>query len=378
MKSKVEISLKKDSFAAGAEVAKICGKEANKINFVFNSPVYDAAKFIEGFETVADSKNLIGFSTPAVLSKEGCVLNEEGFSALMSIDDEELTVGIAALSKEDSARETGRKVAKLALEEAEAEIAPDYFFMAATDEEEMYIKGIQDVIGRVPCFGASPLKGEGYHLYCKKQVVDNGVAVAFFYTEKQINTKFSGMFNETKKVGVITLVSDNRLLVEINNQPALDVYAKMLGKTKEEIKGHIKDNYLFNPLGVKDRLGDLVAIRNVEEEKEDGSLLMGANLSENTALILMEKNKDEIVNDTETIIKYLKATVAAAAAYLMFNNVERSFKIEDQRDELHKKVKALVEDAGFLMPVCQREYGYADDQTNTVGNLMMSFTVFEK
>ncbi len=378
MKSKVEISLNKDSFAAGAEVAKICGKEGNKINFVFNSPVYDADKFIEGFESVADSKNLIGFSTPAVLSKEGCVLNEEGFSALMNIEDEELTVGIAALSKEDSARETGRKVAKLALEDAEADIAPDYFFMAATDEEEMYIKGIQDVIGRVPCFGASPLKGEGYHLYCKKQIIDSGVVVAFFYTEKQINTKFSGMFNETKKVGVITLVSDNRLLVEINNQPALDVYAKMIGKTKEEIKGNVKENYLFNPLGVKDRLGDLVAIRNIEEEKEDGSLLMGANLTENTALILMEKTKEEIVKDTETIIKYLKATVSDAAAYLMFNNVERSFKIEDKRDELNKKVKAIVEDAGFLMPVCQREYGYADDQTNTVGNLMMSFTVFEK
>ena len=36
------------------------------------------------------------------------------------------------------------------------EDAPDYFFMSASPaEEEEYIKGIQDIIGRVPCFGGS-------------------------------------------------------------------------------------------------------------------------------------------------------------------------------------------------------------------------------
>ena len=91
----------------------------------------------------------------------------------------------------------------------------------------------------------------------------------------------------------------------------------------------------------------------------------------------MKKTKESLVSDTLTIFKYLKATVESPGGYLLFNSYERYQQLENPK-ELQKQLKELSSNVDFIMPMTNREYGYADDQTNTVGNLMMSYTVFEK
>lgn len=378
LKGKVEITIKETALAAGENIAKICMGDSDKINFVFASPNYDPNEFIKGLKSKGSIDNLIGFSTRAILTTDGCVVNEEGFAGLLSIEDENLVVGIAASEKKGSARDTARKVAKEALKNSKMDFAPDYFFMTASAEEEQYLKGIQDVIGRIPCFGGSPSSGNNYYIYCKDEAISNGVAVAFFYTDKEINTKYSAMYSETKRVGVVTKVNDNNLLVEINGQAAFDVYAKMLNKKPEEIRENILETYIFNPLAIKDRLGDLASLRSLISVGEDGSMLMGSQVAENTAVVLMDKKKEEMLNDTETIMKFLKGTVSKPGSYLLLTNEARSFALAEQRNELLSKVKSAVADVAFIMPMTKAEYGYTDDQTNSIGNLMMSFTVFEE
>ena len=74
----------------------------------------------------------------------------------MAIGDPDTTVGVAGSSKQKDARETGRLLAKEAMEKAGKTVAPVYFYMVASPaEEEDYLKGIEDVIGRVPFFGGS-------------------------------------------------------------------------------------------------------------------------------------------------------------------------------------------------------------------------------
>lgn len=378
LKGKVEITIKETALAAGQNIAKICMGDSDKINFVFASPNYNPDEFIKGLKKHGSIDNLIGFSTRAMLTEDGCVVNEDGFAGLLSIEDENLVVGIAASEKKGSARDTARQVAKEALKNSNMEFAPDYFFMTASAEEEQYLKGIQDVIGRIPVFGGSPATGDDYYIYCKDQAISNGVAVAFFYTDKEINTKYSAMYNETKRVGVVTKVNDKNLLVEINGQPAFDVYAKMLNKKPEDIKENILESYILNPLAIKDRLGDLASLRSLASVADDGSMLMGSQVAENTAVILMDKKKEDIVEDTATIMKFLKGTVSKPASYLLLTNEARSFAVAEQRSELLSKVKAAVGDVPFIMPMTKAEYGYTDDQANSIGNLMMSFTVFEE
>lgn len=377
LKSKVEISLEKDAVKAGKAIAKACMSN-DKVNFVFVSPAYKAEDFSKGLKEAGGVDNLIGFSTKAILTRDGCVLNEDGFAGIMCIEDEDLKVGFAGLANEGSARETGRKAATKALEDAGMDFAPDYFFMSATGDESQYLKGVQDIIGRVPMFGASPACGDNCYLYSKDEFIHDGVVLAFFYSDKEINTKYSAMYSETKKVGVVTKVNDDDLLVEINGHPAFEVYAKMVGKSTEELKENIRDSYVLNPLGVSDPLGDMTSLRSLVEVNDENAMKMGMTMAENTAVILMEKKRETIVDDTQMIIKFLKGTVSEAGAYLLFNNISRSFIIADMRDQMLAKVKEEIGDVPFLMPVTSAEYGYADDQNNSIGNLMMSFTVFEK
>ena len=64
--------------------------------------------------------------------------------------------GVSGKAKAGDARATGREAAKEAMKNAGKNTTPAYFYMAASPgEEEFYLKGISDVIGRVPFFGGS-------------------------------------------------------------------------------------------------------------------------------------------------------------------------------------------------------------------------------
>ena len=88
--------------------------------------------------------------------------------------------------------------------------------------------GIQDVIGRVPMFGGSAADDtvEGnWKVFCNDQVFSDGVAVAFFYTDNDIVTSYTGAYRESDNYGLITEVKNNRTLVKIDGVSALKKYA---------------------------------------------------------------------------------------------------------------------------------------------------------
>ena len=91
--------------------------------------------------------------------------------------------------------------------------------VATPNNEEEYLQGIQDVIGRVPLFGGSAaddnLEGD-WKIICNNKVITDGVAVAFFYTDTEIVTSFTGDYEETDNIGIITKVENDRSLLEIN------------------------------------------------------------------------------------------------------------------------------------------------------------------
>ena len=88
--------------------------------------------------------------------------------------------------------------------------------------------GIQDVIGRVPMFGGSAADDDvsgNWKIICNDKVITDGVAVAFFYTDNEIVTTFTGEYKETENMGIITEVKNNRTLVSIDGVSSLKKYA---------------------------------------------------------------------------------------------------------------------------------------------------------
>lgn len=386
LKSKVGYSVLPDAYAAGIAAAKMAtdGLDA-KVGFLYTSVAYDQKKLLEGVRSVTKKLHLVGCtSNSAVIVPDGILDNPNGYVALLAIGGDDLTIGTAACDAGKNARETGAEVARSALKSANRTYAPNYFFMsAAPAQEEEFVKGIQDVIGRVPFFGGSgadnDLTGK-WQMFNEDVITTNGVTVAFIYTKKKVATTYTGAYRETKDMGVITAVNNNRQLVSIDGIPALKKYARWRHMwTKELMGGNMLTASITSPLAVKDRLGDLAAIRHPMGGNPDYSINIGNKLAVGTCVVRMEASVDELIAATKDVLKETKKELTDPACYMLIHCGGRKIAIGTRVNEVYKNVKAVAGNVPFVMAFTFGEYGYTKDcQFNTCGGLMLSFTGFDK
>ena len=374
------------ALAAKEAAASVRGDLSDmKMAFVYSGVQYDQRAFLDAMKKELPGVPLIGnTSFTGVMTPNGFISSEEGFAGIMTLSGDDLTVGVAGAAKEGSARETGHKVAEKALRAAGRTDAPDYFYMTApSGEEEYYLKGITEVIGRVPFFGGTAadnsISGE-WLLYTDELVMEEGVAVAFFYTDRPFANKFTGAYRETEKAGVITKIEGDRTLSEIKGKPALERYREWTGAGAEEVAGGNLLSYAIEkPLAVKDRLGDLAAIRHPMNGNEDGSMAIGNNLAVGTAVVLMEASVDELIAAVGDTLEELKKKIGSPIAGLhLVHCGGRRAGIGDRIGEVYEEVKKHADGIPFIMEFTFGEYGYEDDGNNTCGGLMLSFTAFGK
>ena len=387
LKSNVGWSTQSNSYESGKMSAKKAVQDLiqTKVAFLYTSVDNDVEKVLEGAKSELGTAPIIGCTSSAgIIVEEGFISSENGFSGILALGDPELTVGVASSERGSDPRETGRKVAQEAMRKAGRTDAPAYYYMVASPaEEEYYEKGIADIIGEVPFFGGSAADNtvEGkWSIYTNDKIFSDGVAVAFFYTEKPMTNVFTGAYDETKNAGVITKIRGDRTLVEIDGEPALEKYCKWTGK---KIKDMLGANALVEtitaPLGVKDRLGKLTAIRHPMFANDDLSLNLGNNLAVNTAIIQMKGSVDQLINSTgETMRKLNEKMTTEAGAYLLVHCGGRRLGIGDRIDEVANQLRKEANGVPFITVFTFGEYGTEDHGQNTAGGLMLSFTAFGK
>jgi len=385
MKGNTGSSICADPAAAGKEAA---GKAKNglsdiKVAFAYASVAYNLGDMLKSITQELPGVPVLGnTSFTGVITPEGFITGDSGFVGIMTLGGNDLAVGVSGKAKCGDARSTGREAAKEAIKNAGKNCAPSYFYMAASPgEEEFYLKGISDVIGRVPFFGGSAadnsIAGE-WKLFANQEVFADGVTVAFFYADKPVSNLFTGAYRETGDTGIITKVANNRTLVEIDGVPALKKYAQWAKVDPDSLKGaNLLVHTILSPLGVKDRLGDLTAIRHPMNGNDDYSMAIGANLAEKTAVIRMEGSVDELVTSGAKTIDDLKAKMKETpAAFHLVHCGGRRAGIADRIDELTAGVKKAAGNVPFIMEFTFGEYGFEDDGNNTTGGLMLSYTGF--
>lgn len=387
LKSNVSWSTNAESYTQGKEAAKkaVVDLIQTKVAFLYTSVDCNVAKVLEGAKSELGTAPIIGCTSSAgIITPDGFISSENGFTGILALGDPDLTVGVASSSKKEDARKTGQMVAKEAMKKAGRTDSPAYFYMVASPaEEEDYIKGIEDVIGRVPVFGGSAADNtvEGkWSIYTNDDIFSDGVAVAFFYTDKKMANVYTGAYHETTNSGVITKIKGKRTLVEIDGEPAVKKYAKWTGKKLKDLEGgNLLVETITAPLGVKDRLGDLVAIRHPMFANADYSMNIGANLAVNTAVIQMEASVDELINSTGKTLKETNKELGQdAGAYLLVHCGGRRLGIGDRIDEVAKQLKKEAHGVPFIAIFTFGEYGVKDHGANTTGGLMLSFTALAK
>ena len=391
LKTKVGYSTLKDSYAKGKEAAKNANVGMRpKLGMMYCSCNDDVEEVVSGAMSSMKGAPIIGCtSSGMIITNDGIIESEDGFAGLMSFDDKNMNIGVAAHKAGKNAREIGRKVARQAVENAGENYSPNYFYMVASPkEEEDYLMGIQDVIGRVPMFGGSAADDtvEGnWKIFCNDQVFQDGVAVAFFYTDNDIVTSYTGAYRDTENYGLITEVKNDRTLVKIDGVSALKKYADWIGKKPSELKGqNLLVASITKPLGVKDPLGNLTVVRHPmfgddmgTKTTTDDVINLGNKVVEKTAIVQLEATVDELIKSTKTTLKDVKSQLSTEpAGYFLVHCGGRKLGIGDRIDEVYKNLVEEARGVPFITVFTFGEYGYDEHSANICGGLMLSFTAF--
>ncbi len=391
LKTKVGYSTIKDSYAKGKEAAKNANVGMRpKLGMMYCSCNDDVEEVVNGAMSSMKGAPIIGCtSSGMVITNDGIIESEDGFAGLMSFEDKNMNIGVACHKAGKNAREIGRKVARKAVENAKENYSPNYFYMVASPkEEEDYLMGIQDVIGRVPMFGGSAADDtvEGnWKIFCNNEVFSDGVAVAFFYTDNDIVTSYTGAYRETDNYGLITEVKNDRTLVKIDGVSALKKYADWIGKKPSELKGsNLLVESITKPLGVKDPLGNLTVVRHPMFGDDMGTrtimddvINLGNKVVEKTAIVQLEATVDELINSTKATLKDVKSQLSTEpAGYFLVHCGGRKLGIGDRIDEVYKNLVEEAHGVPFITIFTFGEYGYDEHSANICGGLMLSFTAF--
>ncbi len=391
LKTKVGYSTLKDSYAKGKEAAKNANVGMRpKLGMMYCSCNDDVEEVVNGAMSSMKGAPIIGCtSSGMIMTNDGIIESEDGFAGLMSFDDKNMNIGVACHKAGKNAREIGRKVARAAVENAGENYSPNYFYMVASPkEEEDYLMGIQDVIGRVPMFGGSAADDtvEGnWKIFCNDQVFSDGVAVAFFYTDNDIVTSYTGAYRDTENYGLITEVKNDRTLVKIDGVSALKKYADWIGKKPSELKGqNLLVASITKPLGVKDPLGNLTVVRHPmfgddmgTRTTTDDVINLGNKVVEKTAIVQLEATVDELIKSTKTTLKDVKSQLSTEpAGYFLVHCGGRKLGIGDRIDEVYKNLVEEAHGVPFITVFTFGEYGYDEHSANICGGLMLSFTAF--
>jgi len=385
MQSFVATSIAPDAAAAGAEVAsKIkAGLADAKIAMVYGSCDYDTPALLAAIAAELPGVPVLGnTSFTGIITPEGFIGGDTPFVGILALGGDDVVIGTAGAARDTSPcpRKIGHELAEAAMAAAGKDCAPAYWYMAASPaEEEYYIKGVTEVIGRVPYFGGSAADNsiEGnWLLYNGTDSFADGCVIAFFYTDTPFTNKFTGAYAETDKFGVVTKMDGDRGIAEIDGKPALDVYAEWRGMdTSQLMGGDLLVASIVAPLGVKDRLGDLVAIRHPMNGNDDHSIAVGAKVAEKTAIICMDGDVDVLVGSVAKTAGELKEKAGAKpAAYFFVHCGGRRAAIADRINEVADAFIAEADGVPFLAEFTFGEYGFEDDGLNATGGLMLSFT----
>ncbi len=383
MKTKVGYSQNVDAYASGVETAKMANLNDMSVGLLFTSVAYNQEELVKGIRSVTDVPFLGCTSSAAICTHDGYLNAETGYAGMMSFGGNVEVVVAGSEKTDESAREIGKRIALEAIAKRNGEdYEPDYFFMTANPgEEEEYLKGIQDVVGDIPVFGGSAADNtvEGkWSVICEDKVFTSGCAVAIFYTDSSMKNIYNGAYEETDKVGVITKLEGKRTLVEINGEPAVLKYAEWTGKDVSSLKeGGILVETICQPLGVKDPIGNIIAVRHPMFANADNSMNIGADLALNTAVILLTNSPEGILKANEETVNKLNSMMDVKSYFLVHCGGRRlGLALNKIEDKIYPEVKKATGDREFLMVFTFGEYGSLEHSSNTVGGLSLSYTGF--
>lgn len=371
-------------FRAGQAALASLSEEAN-VAFLFSTVGYDAQKLLAGANRALGIVPVHGgTSFTGIITPEGFKEESHGVVGVLALASPEVIVGVAGSPIRGDPYQAGERAAHAAFENAGS---PDWdplaaLMLASPGNEEEVIAGIQAVLGKVPILGGSAADNTiagNWRVFANDQVYGDGLVLTTFYDAPLLGWAYGSGYRPTARKAIVTRAAD-RVVYELDNKPALQVYAEWTRKRMSELEGmNILGASLLSPVGVLNAENAFYLVKHPAIAGGDGSITLFADIVEGQELVLMEASVEDLIAEVgQTVGRAMEQggmEKEEVGAVLLIHCGGRRAAIGERMGEVVAQVKRAAGEAPFLGYCTFGEQGCLANGANVHCDLLLSALV---
>ncbi len=337
------ISKKSNSALALAEIRDLLNIDSPNIVMLFISNKYDFSLLGKKIKELFGNTQVIACSTAGEISAEG--YSEHSISGFSLKSDHYLikNIFIKKLSE--------LNIDDLSLYQQQIKSFTDNYktkknykafstiLIDGLSVKEETVLGLLDtVLQGIPLAGGSA--GDGLRfietfVYYEGKFYKNAACLTLFATDLPFKIFKSQHFSKTESKLVITeAIPEERIVTEINGEPAAEAYAKILGVDIEKF-----DAMVFSKYPLMLNVGGEFYVRSIQKVNADKSLTFYCAID--VGLVLTLATKENILNSIQENFDNIKKDINELEGCLLFECILRQLEISDMPEVDKKKIFSI-------------------------------------
>jgi hypothetical protein len=302
----------------------------------FASPSFDREQLTQALAIEFPNTMLVGCTTAGEITRDGY---REGALTGISFASQHFRIKPTLIRNLQEFRmEQGERIAHDSMEALglvlpNARSVPSQVFaMLLVDgmsrQEELVVSSLNRFLDPVPLFGGSAGDGLNFGktwVFCEGKFHDDAAVLTLFQTSCPFKVFKLDHFHPTDRKMVVTEADPNqRLVMEINAEPAAPAYARMVGLEAQELSPLIFAAY---PVVVK--IGGEYHVRAIQKVEPNGSLRFYCGIDE--GLVLTVAKGEDLAENLSRNLERIKAQLGETDMILGFDCILRRLEAEQKQ-----------------------------------------------
>jgi hypothetical protein len=330
----------RDAARAVAELHRAIGGPEIGFAVIFCSPQYDLEAVAAEIRQRFDQTAVCGCTTAGEITPFGYIdgglcgigFPSDDFVVTATRFDDLANFEVAATAERTrvAAAEHDRAASRL----RDAGNPTNIFALLLVDglsvREEQLVSAVANTLGDVPLVGGSAgddLNFRSTHILHGGRFVDNAAVLMLVTTTRRFAAFKTEHFLETDRKVVVTGANPaQRIVTEINAEPAAAEYARLIGCEGEQLTPVV---FAGHPLMV--RVGGQYHVRAIQKVNPDGSLTFFCAIEE--GLVLTVAKNVDVVQDLESLFVRIKAELGECDLIIGCDCVLRNLEIEQRHQK---------------------------------------------
>jgi len=317
----------KQASSAIAELASQLQGQDSSIVVLFVSPHYDTKQLAEAIPKHFPEQLVIGCSTAGEIGPSGYL---EGSISAFSLPKNEFQAKVTLF---DNLSEVDLKQAEQLSQQAkiqfEKEIkqtcaADNTFALLLSDglslQEEVLVAGIDQGLSNIPLIGGSAGDGIDFKktwLYYQGEALNNRALLLLIHSQRRFKAFKTEHFTQVGSSHVVTDADPkNRIVWEIDAEPAAEFYARSVGLQVDQLSPNI---FADHPLVVK--VGNQIYVRSVQQVIEGRGLLFYCAIE--SGIVLHQALKGDLLENLNNALDNVQNNLQQADLIIGFDCILR-------------------------------------------------------